>query len=160
MWTVSTYHHGDLRAALLKAAGRILEKQGPEAISLRDLARSADVSHNAPYRHFPDRDSLLAALSDEGYAQLVEALRGKPWREQASGYVRFALANPQRFRLMSLRKGDLSEVLDPSAPPARATWALVHGLAQLMLAGHFAGVDPEAVLQETLAAVRFAQRPA
>jgi AcrR family transcriptional regulator len=149
-----------LRAVLLKAAARILETNGPDAISLRDLARGADVSHNAPYRHFPDRDSLLAALSDEGYAQLVEALRGKPWREQATSYVRFALANPQRFRLMSTRSGDLRQVIDVTSPPARATWALVHGLAQLILAGHFTGVDAEALVQETLAAVRFAQRSA
>lgn len=157
---MSTYHHGDLRAALLKAAGRTLEKEGPEAISLRDLARSADVSHNAPYRHFPDRDALLAALSDEGYEQLVDALRGRPWREQASSYLRFALGNPQRFRLMSTRAGDLRPVIDASTPTARAIWALVHGMTQLILAGHFAGVDPEALLQETLAAVRFAQRSA
>jgi AcrR family transcriptional regulator len=155
---VSTYHHGDLRAALLKAAARTLEKDGPDAISLRDLARGTDVSHNAPYRHFPDRESLLTALSDEGYAQLVEALRGKPWRDQATSYVRFALANPQRFRLMSTRSGDLGQVIDVTSPPARATWALVHGLAQLILAGHFADVDAEAMVQETLAAVRFAQR--
>jgi AcrR family transcriptional regulator len=145
---------------LLKAAGRILEAEGPEAISLRDLARRADVSHNAPYRHFPDRDSLLAALSDEGYAQLIEELRDKPWREQASSYVRFALGNPRRFHLMSLRPGDLRQVIDTASPPARATWALVHGLAQLILAGHFAGIDPEALVQETLGAVRFAQRSA
>ena len=157
---MTTYHHGDLRAVLLKAAARILEADGPEAISLRDLARGADVSHNAPYRHFPDRNSLLAALGDEGYAQLVDALRGKPWREQASSYVRFALANPQRFRLMSVRSGDLRQVIEVSYPPARATWALVHGLAQLILAGHFPDVDPEVLLQETLAAVRFAQRSA
>jgi AcrR family transcriptional regulator len=138
----------------------MLEAEGPEAISLRDLARQADVSHNAPYRHFPDRDSLFAALSDEGYAQLVDALRGKPWREQASGYVRFALGNPQRFRLMALRSGDLRQVIDASNPHARATWALVHGLAQLILAGHFADADAEALVQETLAAVRFAQRSA
>ena len=157
---MTTYHHGDLRATLLKAAARILERDGPDAISLRDLARGADVSHNAPYRHFPDRDSLFAALSDEGYAQLVDALRGKPWREQATSYVRFALANPQRFRLMSTRSGDLGQVIDVASPPARATWALVHGLAQLILAGHFRDVDAEALVQETLAAVRFAQRTA
>lgn len=157
---MSTYHHGDLRATLLRAAARILEKQGPEAISLRDLARSADVSHNAPYRHFPDRESLLAALSDEGYEQLAAAMHGKAWRDQASAYVRFALSNPQRFRLMSVRAGNLQQVIDPSSPPARATWALVHGLAQLILAGHFADTDPETLLRETLGSVRFAQRSA
>ena len=66
MWTMTTYHHGDLRAALLQAAGEILEKEGLEALSLREAARRAGVSHNAPYRHFPDRDSLLAALVAQG----------------------------------------------------------------------------------------------
>jgi len=51
-----TYHHGELRPALLRAAAKILEKEGRDAISLRDLARRAGVSHNAPYRHFAGED--------------------------------------------------------------------------------------------------------
>ena len=157
---MTTYHHGDLRAALLGAAARILEKEGPEAISLRDLARRANVSHNAPYRHFADRAALLAALAEEGSAQLARALDGKPWREQAVTYVRFALENPERFRLMSGIAGFRAVIersADPEAKPAAlATWALVHGLAQLILAGNFPDADPEALVRETLAAVRFA----
>ena len=161
MWTVSTYHHGDLRATLLKAAARILEKQGPHAISLRDLARRAEVSHNAPYRHFADRQSLLAALADDGFALLAKELEGKAWREQAVAYVRFALANPERFRLMFTRPvpGVLRRFVEGDAA-AQATWALVHGLTHLLLAGHFAGEDPEALVRRTLAEVRFAQRSA
>jgi AcrR family transcriptional regulator len=157
---VSTYHHGDLRAALLGAAARILEKEGPEAISLRDLARRAEVSHNAPYRHFADRGALLAALAEEGRAQLARDLHGKPWREQAVAYVRFAVQNPERFRLMSGVAG-LRSVIERSADPdakaaALGTWALVHGLAQLILAGNFPDAEPETLVRETLAAVRFA----
>src|SRR5947209_18285401 len=100
MWTMSTYHHGDLPAALLRAAGRTLEKQGMGALSLRETARRAGVSHNAPYRHFPDREALLAALAAEGYTILGEQLRGKPAREMGEAYVRFALDQPQRVRLM------------------------------------------------------------
>ena len=59
----STSPHGDLRQAVLRAAGELLEKEGLKAVTLRELARRAGVSHNAPYRHFPDRDSLLAALA-------------------------------------------------------------------------------------------------
>src|SRR5258706_77678 len=73
---MSTYHHGDLPAALLRAAGRTLEKRGIGALSLRDTARQAGVSHNAPYRHFSDREALLAALAAEGFAMLGERLRG------------------------------------------------------------------------------------
>ena len=156
---MTTYHHGDLRAALLQAAGRALEKDGPDAISLRDLARGADVSHNAPYRHFPDRRALFDALAEEGFALLARELLGKPWREQAVAYVRFALANPERFRLMFTRPvpAALRRVVEGDAV-AQATWAMVHGLTHLILAGHFAGEEPEALVRRTLAEVRFAQR--
>ena len=73
MWLMSTsrrrkrsYHHGDLRAATLHAAAELLEKKGPDAVVLREVARLAGVSHNAPYRHFPSREALLAALAAEG----------------------------------------------------------------------------------------------
>src|SRR2546430_12709457 len=59
---MSTYHHRDLRTALLQAAGKRMEKQGITALSLREAARRVGVSHNAPYRHFADREALLAAL--------------------------------------------------------------------------------------------------
>src|SRR6266705_366700 len=97
---MSTYHHGDLPATLLRAAGKTLERRGIGALSLRETARRAGVSHNAPYRHFPDRGALLAALAAEGFATLGERLRGQPGREMGEAYVRFALEQPQRFRLM------------------------------------------------------------
>jgi len=156
-----SYHHGELRPALLRAAARILEKEGRDAISLRDLARRAGVSHSAPYRHFADRQALLAALAEEGFALLAAALQGKPWREQAMAYLRFALANPERFRLMFTRPvpAALRRLVGGDAV-AQATWAMVHGLAVLILSGHFADANPEALLGETLAAVRFVQRSA
>jgi AcrR family transcriptional regulator len=158
---MSTYHHGELRPALLRAAAKILEKEGREAISLRDLARRAGVSHAAPYRHFADRQALLAALAEEGFALLAADLDGKPWREQAVAYLRFARANPERFRLMfTLPVPDALRRLVGGDAVAQATWAMVHGLTVLILSGHFAGKDPEALLGEMLAAVRFAQRSA
>ena len=158
---MSTYHHGDLRPALLRAAARILEKEGREAISFRDLARRAGVSHGAPYRHFADRQALLAALADEGFSLLAQALEGKPWREQAVAYVRFGLDNPERFALMFTRPvPDALRRLVEGDGVAQATWAMVHGLTHLVLSGHFAGEDPEALVRRTLAEVRFAQRPA
>src|SRR5258706_5091870 len=161
MWTMSTYHHGELRPTLLGTAAKILEKEGRDAISLRDLARRAGVSHNATYRHFADRQALLAALAEEGFALLAAALEGKAWRDQAKAYLRFGLANPERFRLMFSRPvpAALRRLVEGDAV-AQATWAMVHGLTVLILAGHFAGEDPEALLGETLAAVRFAQRSA
>ena len=158
---MSTYHHGELRPALLRAAAKILEKEGREAISLRDLARRAGVSHAAPYRHFADRQALLAALAEDGFALLAAELQGKAWREQAVAYLRFALANPERFRLMfTLPVPDSLRRLVGGDAVAQATWAMVHGLTHLVLAGHFASEDPEQLVRRTLAEVRFAQRSA
>ena len=177
---MATYHHGDLPAALLKAAGRTLEKGGIGALSLREAARRAGVSHNAPYRHFPDREALLAALAAEGFAMLGDQLRGKPGREMGEAYVRFALQQPQRFRLMfggvlplakypelgGAAKGAyealVSAFKDLPRPElaAAAAWSLVHGLSHLLLDGHFASKDREAFVREVLAVVRFAQRAA
>ena len=77
---MSTYHHADLRAALLASAAQILEEQGVASLSLREVARRAGVSHNAPYRHFPDRDSLLAQMAAEGFGQLGDAMAAKRGR--------------------------------------------------------------------------------
>jgi AcrR family transcriptional regulator len=64
------YHHGNLRTVLLEHAERTLQKQGVGALSLRELARSAGVSHGAPRRHFADREALLDALAERGYERL------------------------------------------------------------------------------------------
>ena len=170
-------------AALLAAAAEILEKQGPEALCLREAARRAGVSHNAPYRHFPDRDSLLAELAAQGFRDLGKALGGKQGREMGEAYVRFALGHPNRFRLMFGGRLELKrhasldaasratyEALvaafraEPSvAEPekaAAAAWSLVHGLAHLLLDGHFekqAG-DPGGFAREVIGAVRFASK--
>jgi AcrR family transcriptional regulator len=181
---MSTYHHGDLRAALLEAASEILSDQGLGELSLREVARRAGVSHNAPYRHFPDRDSLLAELAVEGFRRLKTAMDGKRGREMGEAYVCFALDNPNLFRLMfggqlqSARHPALgaaakatyeglvqafrgqAEIADADSAAA-AAWSLVHGLAQLLLDGHFPGKGEDFVAG-VIGAVRFAaaQRPA
>lgn len=103
----STYHHGDLRRTLVAQACETLEREGLEALSLRGIAARAGVSHNAPYRHFPDRAALLAAAAREGFADLTARLRaaggdGGPGRAAAAGraYLAFAQARPQMYRLM------------------------------------------------------------
>lgn len=105
---MKTYHHGNLREALIDAAASAIVEQPAEALSLRALARSAGVSQTAPYRHFIDRNSLLAALSQRGYIELLERLRATESvigtelkiRSAARAYVQFAVANPQLFKLM------------------------------------------------------------
>src|ERR1700678_4347619 len=69
--TKSTYHHGTLAPALVEAALKQVEQGGAEAVSLRDLAQSLGVSRAAPYRHFPDRDALLATVAARGFEDLL-----------------------------------------------------------------------------------------
>ncbi len=75
MTSRDTYHHGDLRRAVLTAALDVIRTQGPAALSLRDLARRAGVSHAAPAHHFKDRAGLLTAIATEGHDLLTAALR-------------------------------------------------------------------------------------
>jgi AcrR family transcriptional regulator len=170
MSTSSSYHHGDLRQAVLQEAGELIEKEGVDALSLREVARRAGVSHNAPYRHFPDRDSLLAALVEEGFRMLGEALEQRPRREMGEAYVEFALAHPARFRLMfggrvKLERRDrrayealvksFADLGEDAQYAAAAAWSLVHGLSHLILDGHFEGRERKKFVRDVLASVRF-----
>ncbi|MGZ3420826.1 MAG: TetR/AcrR family transcriptional regulator [Polyangiales bacterium] len=103
------YHHGDLRRALIEAGRELLEKEGVEGVTVRGAARLAGVAHSAPAHHFADKAALLAAIAEEGFRTLADAMRAardgekKPAdRLLATGraYVRFALAEPARFELM------------------------------------------------------------
>ena len=70
----SPYHHGDLRAALLAAAPALIVEQGLDAFTLRELARRVSVSHTAAYRHFADKNDLLAAIALEGHRRFAQTL--------------------------------------------------------------------------------------
>lgn len=108
------YHHGDLRKALLTEGLRLLAEREAEDLSLREVARAVGVSATSVYRHFPDKEALMAALAQEGLARLAEAQKRA---SQAAGggsagftatgraYVRFALANPALFRLIFATPG-------------------------------------------------------
>ncbi|MCB9689128.1 MAG: TetR/AcrR family transcriptional regulator [Alphaproteobacteria bacterium] len=107
--TSETYHHGDLRNALLAAAVELIAERGVAGLSLREAARRVGVSHAAPYRHFPDRAALLLAVADEGFGRLVEAARAamdgiedpsERLRAYGLEYIRFARRNPVHFRVM------------------------------------------------------------
>ena len=137
------YHHGDLRAALLRAAEAELAERGVEAFSLRGVARRVGVSHAAPAHHFADTAALLTALAAEGFRRFLATQREHQARAPAdplaqllaagTGYVAFAAAHPALFRLMfGSRRADHA---DPElAAAARA--AFDH------LAAGVAGVDP------------------
>jgi len=104
------YHHGDLRRALLDAALAVLTEADSRALTLREVARRAGVTHAAPYRHFTDKEALLAAVAEEGFHTLSEAMReamGRAGDDPVErlealgvGYVRFALAHPAHFEVM------------------------------------------------------------
>jgi len=103
------YHHGNLREALLEAAIRLIAEVGPTAFTLREVARRAGVSHNAPYRHFRDRDDLMAAVAAQGFRELTQAMikaaapKSDPLdrlKHAGLGYVTFALRRPEHFTVM------------------------------------------------------------
>jgi AcrR family transcriptional regulator len=105
---LNAYHHGDLREALVRAALREAERGGPESISLKALARQLGVSQPAPYRHFADRDALLAAVTAEAFRQfntvLRESMRRPSKRSKLSRIARatldFGLRRNGVYRLM------------------------------------------------------------
>jgi AcrR family transcriptional regulator len=103
------YHHGSLREALIESALALIAEVGPQAFTLREVARRAKVSHNAPYRHFRDKDELLAVLAAEGFDRLTaymtrDAAAGASaldrFRLSGRGYVEFALDWPQHLHVM------------------------------------------------------------
>ena len=104
-----SYHHGNLKAALLSASLELVRETGSGAFTLREVARRAGVSHNAPYRHFRDKEALLAALAAEGFDLLTAAMDKasesasgplERFRLGGRGYVEFALTYPQHFAVM------------------------------------------------------------
>lgn len=178
-----SYHHGDLRAACLRAARELLEEDGSAGLSLRAVARRAGVSATAPYRHYADRDALVSAVAAEGYRELGGYLSAAHPSSTtpdnlaaiAVAYVRFALDHPAMFRVMFAEPCDpdneeraaataaLSEYVRdivrgafPGADPevlATPVWALVHGLAFLHLDGKLDTSTPEVVAHQVRTAV-------
>lgn len=103
------YHHGDLQKALVEAADRVLERDGPSALSLRAVAREAGVSPAAPYHHFKDKEELINAVAKRGFEMLAEtmnkAVEGKTtYRERilaiGVAYVCFARDHPAMYHIM------------------------------------------------------------
>ncbi len=132
----SSYHHGDLRRALLKAAAEAITESGVNSLSMRDLARRAGVSHAAPTHHFTDKAGLLTALATDGFEQLSKALAtsrlaSNSLLELGVTYLRFALANRAQFEVMF--RTDLYNAADPDllAARRRAADALYSGMTDL-----------------------------
>lgn len=104
--SIKPYHHGDLRKTLLDVADQLIDEGDAGAISLREVARRAGVSPPATYRHFGDKQALLAAVAQKGFEDFGRALSeaistaDDPLAAMGQAYVRFAVARPGRFRLM------------------------------------------------------------
>jgi AcrR family transcriptional regulator len=164
----------DLRQNVLQASLALIEEGGLDRLSMREVARKAGVSHQAPYHYFGDREAILAALAGEGFSRLGQSLAraaadaGEPGDAvvaMGKAYVDFAIRHPPYFQVMfradavpldrypEARKqeneafGKLVEEIDKAftgqAPEERrkiavAVWAMVHGLATLILEGSLA----------------------
>jgi AcrR family transcriptional regulator len=160
--TRSTYHHGNLGPALIAAARELLNEDGPGAVSLREAARRVGVSATATYRHFNDKDHLLAAVAAEGYRDFAQKLREADYSAlsgMGNAYIEFALEHPGLFRLMfgpllrdrerypdlgaaaddafaALLEGArrfVGERVEDAESVAYAAWSFAHGLARLVL---------------------------
>ncbi|MDR5752787.1 MULTISPECIES: TetR/AcrR family transcriptional regulator [unclassified Caballeronia] len=113
------YHHGSLPDALLRAAETVLQRDGLKGLTLRAIAREAGVSHTAPQHHFGDTAGVLSELAASGHLRLAATMATKAaaaggverGKAIARGYIEFAVANPDLFRLMSR-----NELLDPDRP--------------------------------------------
>ncbi|WP_217575003.1 TetR/AcrR family transcriptional regulator [Streptomyces sp. GbtcB7] len=173
---VDGYHHGDLRSACLDAALELLEEGGGDeaTLSLRAVARRAGVSSNAPYRHYPDKGALLAALATRGFQELkalmisaeAAAAPGDAFEALAQAYVRYAIDHPGLFRFMyghpcsthpdtAAAAAETTAVIAarlPEVVPAEqreafmvGCWSLVHGLGSLLLDGKLSPGGPDQV---------------
>jgi len=177
------YHHGDLRAALIDAGLAELEHKGLEALSLRSIAARVGVSHTAPKNHFDGLRGLLTAIATVGFERHAAEMRrgvehhppGKARLDAAgNGYVRFALDNPELFKLMfsstlcdaddpelkraawqsyevlrSVAHGLDWDKADAPGSPWRTEWMLwsmVHGYAMLLIEGQIRRDDDGAPL--------------
>jgi AcrR family transcriptional regulator len=178
------YRHGQLPAALLGAARQILDENGLQAVGLRETARRVGVSATAAYRHFTNKEDLLASVAAQGFHELAAAMQGatrggNPLIRAGLAYIEFANQNRGLFRLMfgpllaertkypTLQAASagvetllLREVTDIDARPlndnhaAMAAWSLVHGLAHLIVDGLFPPTRAAIQVEEILTKVR------
>jgi AcrR family transcriptional regulator len=181
------YHHGDLRPALLRAAVETIDDAGPTAMSLREVARRAGVSHTAATYHFGDKAGLLTAVAVDGYRLLGDTLADArdangSFLDLGVAYVRFATTHRAHFDVMfrpDLYRRDDDDLREVRARTSGllygtgesetrplevgvAAWAIVHGIATLWLDGNLPaelGNDPEEITHRLASHLRLDQRP-
>ncbi len=127
------YHHGHLKQTLLNAALALISEVGPQAFTLREVARRADVSHNAPYRHFRDKDELLAVVAVQFLVMFDLPL-------SRDKYPEYAKAGDEAFAtllalIVECQEAGVLSRGDPE-PMALMAWSMVHGIAKLAASSH------------------------
>lgn len=181
----------DVRTSILQASIALMNEGGLGALSMREVARRAGVSHQAPYHYFTDREAILAELAGDGFDRLYDYMvsaiglvknnRADKNRAMGEAYIRFALNNPEVFRLMfrvemcdlsrhpeaklkadkcfqlvadTLGAGSTDDKTSPDLAPVIAAWSTAHGLATLMLEGKLGEAFGETLDQREEAAKR------
>ena len=181
----------DVRTSILEASIALMNEGGLGSLSMREVARRAGVSHQAPYHYFTDREAILAELAGDGFDRLYDYMVsaiglarntiGDKNRAMGEAYIRFALNNPEVFRLMfrcemvdlvrypeAKAKADLCFQLvattlgvnvtvdkkSPEMAPVIACWSMAHGLATLMLEGKLGEAFGDTMDQREAAAGR------
>lgn len=147
----------DLRSRLIREAEGILERDGLDALTLRGIARAAGVSHMAPYRHFDDKDALLAAVAESGFRQLGAAMGGDIGGLAAKdrlqmigvGYIRFAREHPALYRLMFGPAKPDSTRFPELAEASRAAFACCARAVDARVSGSPTGSAAEALTVAT-----------
>jgi AcrR family transcriptional regulator len=150
----SSYHHGDLRQALIDGAIAIITARDVDSVSLREVARQAGVSHTAPYRHFADKEGLLAAVAEEGFKGLSHALNAtlktKPAHPTLElelcgiAYVEYAIAHPSHYRVMfGAHRGEVDRFPELAQASAAAFGILVNLLSEGQVAGALRSGNPD-----------------
>lgn len=150
----TSYHHGDLRQALVTAARASLKEKGIDKLSLREVARNTGVSHAAAYHHFRDKTSLVAAVAVTAFSELERVMQEAfgegtvdavaRLRLLAQTYVGFALKHPDEFRLMFSPQLRDDAVLTEVEKAGRATYAvLIAALRAVQEKGRLGTDDPE-----------------
>ena len=146
-----TYHHGDLRSALIREAARTIREEGVAGVTLRDVGKRLGVSRTALYRHFADKSALFAAIAREGFQTFARDLR-EAWQTAGGGreglsamgaaYVRFAVENPAHYRIMFggfKRLSGSDAALQEDA--AASFQVLLDAIASIQSAGEIRGDD-------------------
>jgi len=145
------YHHIQLKQTLLDAAVALIAEVGPQAFTLREVARRAGVSHNAPYRHFEDKDDLLAAVAAQGFDRLTESMRkamtkGRTAAKRLSlagrGYAQFALRWPQHILVMFDTPAAKTKP-EYAGPGQRAFQTLLDAISAVQARGGLPKGDPQ-----------------